>query len=639
MSKKENRAKMCGIAGIINLDGRAVDNAILLAMSRAMTHRGPDGEGVEIWDSGVGFAHRRLSIIDLAAGAQPMANEDGSIWVTFNGEIYNHQALRQRLEAKGHQFKTHCDTETLVHLYEEDDDDFAEKLEGMFALAIYDANRRRVILARDRLGQKPLYYCHNANAGVFAFASEFYALTRHPDVPREINPQASRDYLSLQYIPAPNTIYKAVSKLEPGHVLTLDIATGQSRASRYWRVNFAEKSDMTYADAKARLRETLTRAVEKRLMSDVPLGAFLSGGIDSTIIVGLMAELSAEPVQTFTIGFGESRYDERCYAEIAAKRHGTRHYVKEVKPDDFAVVQKLVRHYGEPYADSSMLPTYLLSQFTRERVTVALSGDGADELFAGYYRYLAFRYGAMTDWLPLPARRGARALARRVLPPKTEERSIWGKIHRTLDMVAVPPDARYFDIINRFDESMKRSILGEAARGAETRPTLDFMRSIYRASTASNAVETLMDTDIATYLPGDVLTKVDIASMACSLEARSPFMDHEVVELAASLPLSYKQGAGLRKRILIDAFADLIPEPLRHRGKLGFGVPVAAWLRGAWKEPARDLLLNGHAVQAGLLRNAALDDLLNAHINGQADYSYPLWALLILELWLREMKR
>ncbi len=627
---------MCGIAGIIHLDGTPCEPAALAAMTGALSHRGPDGMG-QFLDGPVGLGHRRLSIIDLTGGGQPMGNEDGTIQVTFNGEIYNHAALRAELTSAGHRFRTRCDTEVLVHLYEEAGPEFVSRLIGMFALALWDGQRRQLILARDRMGQKPLCYFRTPKR--FAFASELQALASHPALGREIDLQAVNDYLSLQYIPAPHTIYKGARKLPPAHYLNLDLATGAVRLQPYWHCRFDHKTRLSRGAAGRHLRDLLTEAVRCRLMSDVPLGAFLSGGLDSTLIVALMAEAGGRPVETFTIGFPEAAYDERRYARIIARRFATVHHERLVQPADFAALERLVGHFGEPFCDASMLPTFLLSQFTREQVTVALSGDGGDEIFAGYYRYLALKLAACADLVPARLRQAVwRRLASR-LPAATEERSSLGKLRRLLAMAADSPEERYYRLIARFRGGAKRAAFGPLLREAELAPTRHLPHALLAGATARDPVEQLMEMELQSYLPGDILAKVDIASMACSLEVRSPFLDHRVVEFAASLPRPWKQQGMVRKRILLDAFPDLVPADIRRRGKLGFGVPIAAWLRQDWQTLTRERLLDGRAIGEGFFHRPTLESLLREHADGLADHSYPLWAMLVFELWLGQASR
>jgi asparagine synthase (glutamine-hydrolysing) len=631
---------MCGIAGIISFNTMP-DQSVLHNMSEAITHRGPDDSGIKYF-SNVALAHRRLAIIDLGNGQQPLCNEDGTVWIIFNGEIYNHLELRRKLEKRHHQFKTNCDTEVIVHLYEEYGTECINQLDGMFALAIYDEKSARLLLSRDRLGQKPLFYFITDKT--IAFASELSALKQHPEMPRILNNQALHDYFSLQYIPAPHTIYHNVFKLPPAHSMIINTTDGTRQLEQYWQLDFSRKTKLSFPDTEERLRELLTSAVKKRLMSDVPYGAFLSGGLDSTIITALMGQLCDHPVKTFTIGFKEQLYDERSYAMQASRaisksaRYPLDHHIKTVNPDDFDLLKKLVQHYGEPYSDASMLPTFMLSEFTRQQITVVLSGDGADEMFAGYERYLVMKYAAWLDRIPTGMRKTACKILSSMLPAKIEERSRSGRAQRLLSVIADNPEDRYFNIINRFPESLKQQLYGDWFKDSSFYATGQVINSIRDCATASNKVEQLLETDIQSYLPGDILTKVDIASMACSLELRSPFMDHELVEFAASLPFNYKQRGKSRKHILKSAFSDLIPDELRNRGKKGFGVPVATWFRGPWQERLRSHLLDGQAVKTGFFNRQSTEELINSHCTAKADFSYPLWSMLIFELFLEQEK-
>ncbi len=629
---------MCGISGIISFNA-VPDRTVLESMSRALQHRGPDDNGIKCFDR-VALAHRRLAIIDLDNGRQPLSNEDGTVWIVFNGEIYNHLELRSTLNK--HQFRTACDTEVIVHLYEEYGEDAIAKLDGMFALAIYDRRNDKLLLARDRLGQKPLYYFISDTT--MAFASELSALKQHPERPRQLNYQALHDYFSLQYIPAPATIYQHISKLPPAHTMTIDLNSRQTTLKRYWQLDFSHKTDLSFDAASEKLRQLLTQAVKKRLMSDVPYGAFLSGGLDSTIITALMSQLCPHSVKTFTIGFEEKLYDERQYARQAAEAvnrsapYPIEHHIKTVNPDDFELLQTLVRHYGEPYSDASMLPTFMLSKFTREQITVVLSGDGADEMFAGYERYLVMKYAAMANAVPGTLRRTLAKTLSRILPAKVEERSFNGRLQRLLALLSDESHERYFNIINRFPDHLKYKLYGEALQHRQFTPAATLINSAYQAATSPHYLEKLLETDIHTYLPGDILTKVDIASMACSLELRSPFMDFQLVEFAASLPFNYKQSGNSRKHILKHACRDIVPEQLLKRGKKGFGVPIAAWFRNGWREQLTCHLLEGEAVKQGFLQRAAVEELLRQHCSLHADYSYPLWAMLIFELFLEQEK-
>jgi asparagine synthase (glutamine-hydrolysing) len=627
---------MCGIAGIISFNATP-DHDVLNRMNNAITHRGPDDAGIKLFNN-VALAHRRLSIIDLGNGHQPLSNEDDTVWIVFNGEIYNHLELRKKLKARHHRFKTNCDTEVIIHLYEEYGRDCISQLDGMFALAIYDTKSAQLLLSRDRLGQKPLFYfVTNETIG---FASELSALKQHPAMPRLLNNQALHDYFSLQYIPAPHTIYHDVFKLPPAHNLTINVANGSRKLEQYWQLDFTKKTALNFADAEARLKELLNGAVKKRLMSDVPYGAFLSGGLDSTIITGLMGQICDHPVKTFTIGFKERLYDERSYAMQAShaisklSKHPLDYHVKTVNPDNFELLKKLVQHYGEPYSDASMLPTFMLSEFTRQQVTVVLSGDGADEMFAGYERYLVMKYANWLDRIPAGMRKSACKLLSSMLPTKIEERSRSGRIQRLLSVIADNPDERYFNIINRFPEQLKQDIYGDWFKDSNFYATGQIISSIQDCATATHQIEQLLETDIHSYLPGDILTKVDIASMACSLEVRSPFMDHELVEFAAALPFNYKQRGQSRKHILKTAFSTMIPDELRHRSKKGFGVPIAAWFRDQWQDRLRSHLLEGQAVKSGFFNRQSTEALINSHCAAQADYSYPLWSMLIFELFI-----
>ena len=629
---------MCGIAGIVNFVEPNIDCTLTVQkMTVAMQHRGPDAKGF-FNDRNVFIGHRRLSIIDLSESAQPMDNEDGSVQIVFNGEIYNYHELREEMLECGHDFRSSGDTETIVHLYEEYGEGCIEKLNGMFALAIYDLKKRKIILARDRMGQKPLFYFLNKKR--FVFASELQGLKQHPSMPRDLDFQSIHDYLSLQYIPDPGTIYRDVKKLRPGHIMTVDTDSGSLTTKCYWQPNYVKKSDLSFADASVQLRELIEDAVEKRLMADVPLGSFLSGGLDSTIIAALTAKLSDQPINTFSIGFNNPLYDEREYARqavagIEACGFGpVNHHEKVVEPENFKVVESLINHYGEPFADSSMLPTYLLSEFTREHVTVALSGDGADELFAGYERYLAYRWCEKMDCVPKIVRGTAGFLAKSVLPQGSGERTRRGRLRRFIDIMNSDPKGRFLRITNRFSEEVKQVMFGDVMQEFDPLPTARLFSQV--DISAENPVEKVMETDLKLYLPGDILTKVDIASMACSLEVRSPFLDHRVAEFAASLPLEYKQHGRSRKHILKEAFKDILPTEISSRSKKGFGVPVGAWFRGPWHALLKEYLGSGVLTSGGIFNREAVLWMIREHAEGVRDWSYPLWALLMLELFLRK---
>ncbi len=626
---------MCGICGFINFNNAPASKDVLKSMTSAMTHRGPDGDGYWVSD-GVALGHRRLSIIDVDGGSQPMSNEDGSVQVTFNGEIYNHNELRARLESRGHVFKTKCDTEVIVHLYEDMGNECVNSLEGMFAFAVYDASLKKLLLARDRLGQKPLvfFYRKKADGAVFAFASELASLRSHPDMPMDIDPQSLHDYLSLLYVPAPATIYKGVNKLPPGFVIEVGAANPTPKASRYWKLRFDEKFHMSFEDAAEKLREMLFAATKRRLMSDVPLGSFLSGGLDSSIVAAAAAKNMLLPVDTFSIGFPEENYDERHYAKIAAAFINSNHRDRVVEPSDISIVETLTKRRGEPFADASIIPTFLLSQFAREHVTVALSGDGADELFCGYNRYLAMKFVRYADIIPGPARSAVANAILKILPRAPEERSDLARIRRTLSAFASTPARRHLDIVNRFPERAKAFVYSSEFRQFAMADTQRIIGSILDEATAVNQTDRASEVDVNSYLPGDILAKVDMASMAVSLECRSPFLDHKIAEFAAALEPSFKMKFMKRKRVLAEAFSPFVPKEVLERKKMGFGVPVAKWLRDDWRQTARERILDGRSISLGFFNRPSLERAFEEHVSEKADHSYPLWAILVLEYWL-----
>lgn len=633
---------MCGLAGAVwSQDKSAIDDMTLRRMADAIRHRGPDGDGYFTGASTDGnlhtaLAHRRLSIIDLAGGAQPLGNEDGRVQVVFNGEIYNYRELRETLRAAGHQFGTDSDTEVLVHAYEEYGDAFVTHLRGMFALAIWDARNGRCVLARDRLGQKPLFYRQDGDRLVFA--SELKSLLQIPDAPRQLNPQALDAYLLYQYVPSPLCILQGYHKLPPGCTLTFDGTSIDLQP--YWIPPYADVPARDAIDDAAEwsviLRETLTEAVRLRLRSDVPLGAFLSGGMDSTIIAGLMQQLSDRPVQTFSIGFPIAAFDEREYAREAAKHLGTEHHEFVVTPDAIEQLPRLIWHYDEPFADSSAIPTMYLSQVTRQQVTVALSGDGGDELFAGYDRYRAIALADRVDRLPRLLRNAVTANVWQKLLGDAQLRSRRRRLKRFLNGAALPRRLRYRQWMSVFDDAQRqalytpefKSALGSADAGA-------FLDAALAACPQRDAITQVTCADVLTYLPGDILTKVDIASMAVGLECRSPFLDHHVVELAARLPMDLKLRGRQGKWILQETFADLLPASIRTRRKMGFGVPLDAWFRGELKSLLMDILLAPQTLQRGYFQPDAVRALVQQHLDGEADHSHRLWALLCLELWQR----
>ena len=624
---------MCGIAGILSLSPDVrVDADALDRMSAALVHRGPDDEGRYLDpECRCGFGFRRLSIIDVAGGHQPIANEDQTVWVVFNGEIYNFRELRAELQEQGHRFTTRSDSEVIAHLYEQHGDACLARLAGMFAIAVWDQRRGRLLLARDRFGKKPLTYA--VHDGRLYFASEAKAILALPGVPREIDPQSLHRYLIFQYVPAPHSIYKGFHKLLPGHCLVIDAHRPlDAQPQAYWRLQ-PRPFGGSYADAKTRLGELLTAAVRKRLIADVPLGAFLSGGVDSSIVVSLMRELGVSPLRTFSIGFPDPRYDETAYARLVAARFQTEHHEHVVTPRAREILDTLAWHYDEPLADSSAIPTYYVSRWTRESVTVALTGDAGDECFAGYDRYRAAQLAARFDAVPRPIRQLVAAAAQ--LLPHNRPRTLSNRLFRFASGLARTPARRYLSWVNVFPPELLA-----AGYSDEFRTLIDFDQPVawfegLYDSAGGLAPDRSAQTDIASYLPYDLLTKVDIASMACGLECRSPFLDHELVEFATSLPLSWRLGTGGGKRILKDWARDRLPAEILRRPKMGFGVPVGAWFRGELQDLVRGHVLAADSLSARVFRPEWLRELVEAHLSGRANYEHHLWALLTLELWYR----
>jgi asparagine synthase (glutamine-hydrolysing) len=634
---------MCGITGAVWTDASAaLQPEVLARMTEVLRHRGPD-EGGSYTSAlksqtaygtvpGVAFGHRRLSIIDVAGGHQPLANEDGTVWIVFNGEIYNHRQLRQRLEGAGHQFRTRSDTEAIVHLYEDEGLDFLAHLNGMFALAIWDARKRRLVIARDRLGKKPLYY--RREPARLLFASELKSLLQVPGIPRELDPQALDDYLTLQYVPHPRTIFRGFAKLPPAHYGVF--CDGRFSTQCYWNPDFDQEVDRPLADYAEELRELLTSAVQMRLEADVPLGAFLSGGVDSSLVVGLMQRLVDRPVKTFSIGFPVSEFDESPHAARAAARLGTEHHEFRVEPRAIEVLEKLAWHYDEPFADSSAVPTYYVAKLSREHVTVALTGDGGDELFAGYLRYRAVQAAAWFDRLPRLLRAALANPAARRMSGARRQRSLVRRLGRFAEALSFPPERRYLEWVSMFNEARRAELYSDEflARLPESDP-FEFLAEAFARVSRRDAVTAASLVDLVTYLPCDLMTKVDIASMANGLECRAPFLDYRVVELAARMPIGYKLYRGRGKRVLREAFGELLPREVTRRPKMGFGVPLAQWFRGELAPYAREMLLDARAVARDFFRAGAVERLLEEHQRGTFDHGYRLWGLVFLEAWHR----
>jgi asparagine synthase (glutamine-hydrolysing) len=604
---------------------------LIARMLGVIEHRGPDDEGHYI-EPGVAMGMRRLAIIDLATGRQPISNEDGSVWIVFNGEIYNYRELRELLLARGHKLRTRTDTETIAHLYEDEGERCVERLRGMFAFAVWDRRERRLFLARDRVGKKPLHY---ALAGrTLVFGSEIKSLLQHPGVKREINLQAISDFLSFGYVPDPATAFTGVYKLPPGHTLTFK--DGIINTRRYWDFDYSIHLDgpggsgpeAREEDYVERLRELIAESVRLRLESDVPLGAFLSGGVDSSVVVAMMARQMGRPVKTFSIGFSDSGFDELRYARIAARHFGADHHEFVVTPDVCRLVEEVVWHHDEPFADVSSVPTYVVSKMAREHVTVALSGDGGDEVFGGYERYVVDRRRRRYERIPAFLRR-ALLRASRALP-----QGAYGK--RFLRNIALEPAARYVDSVTYFDRDAQLNLFSEDARLAMAGydPARRFERT-FAATAARSRLERLLYLDSKTYLPGDILVKVDRMSMANSLETRAPLLDHRLIEFAQTIPASLKLRGLETKYILKRAAAGLIPEEIINRPKQGFDVPIRRWFNRELREMLDDTLNDRRARERGDFNHRAVVAILDEHRRGVRDHSRQLWSLLVLELWRR----
>jgi asparagine synthase (glutamine-hydrolysing) len=623
---------MCGITGFVNLDGRPADGDLLARMNEAIRHRGPDEDGYYLRERAA-MAMRRLAIIDLAGGQQPIANEERTAWIVFNGEIYNFRELKGRLEELGHTFRTDCDTEAIVHAYEQYGADCPRHLRGMFAFAIWDERKGELFLARDRVGKKPLLYAKTGDA--FVFGSEFSALLRHPSVGREVNREAIHHYLSFSCVPAPLTAYRDIRKLEPGHTLTLR-PDGEIKVERYWQPDFSQKLDLTEEEAGERTLELLRDAVRVRLMSEVPLGAFLSGGVDSSAVVALMSEVSPTPVKTFSIGFDEQDFSELHHARRVAEHVGAEHHEFIVRPDALEVLPTLVEHYGEPYADSSAIPTYYVARETRKHVTVALNGDGGDEAFAGYERYAAMRLAERYRKIPAPLREGVIRQAVNLLPSSELRRGRVRSLQRFLRAASLPPVDRYLRWVSTLAPEAKAELYtDEFRRETEGHDVRDWLAPWFARANGAGVVDASLLADTMTYLPNDLLVKVDIASMAVSLEARSPFLDHHVIEFAARLPERLKLRGLTTKYILKRTLKKLLPTENLTRSKMGFGVPVGHWFRGRMQGFLREHLLSERAARRGYLRPDVVRRLVEEHTSARRDHTHQLWALLMLELWFQ----
>jgi asparagine synthase (glutamine-hydrolysing) len=622
---------MCGIVGIVRNDKSDVDQALLARMCTAIRHRGPDDDGF-YFNGPTGLGMRRLSIIDLKSGQQPIHNQDRTAWIVYNGEIYNYRELREKLEKLGHTFYTNSDTEAIVHAYDQYGADCPNHLRGMFAFAIWDERTQELFLARDRVGKKPLLYAQ-VN-GQFVFGSEFSALLQHPDIGRDIDAEALDHYLSFMCVPAPLTAYRAIRKLEPGH--SLRWRKGEIKIERYWQPDFSKKVDISEQEAGERAIEILRDAVKVRLMSEVPLGAFLSGGIDSSAVVALMSEVSSAPVKTFSIGFEEQDFSELHHARRVAEHVGADHHEFIVRPDALEVLPTLVEHYGEPFADSSAIPTYYVARETRKHVTVALNGDGGDESFAGYERYAAMRLAERYHRIPAVLRDRVMRQALELIPSSEIRRGRVRDVKRFLEAASLPKLERYIRWVSVFDPHAKQDLYSADFRQqTQSDSAVNMLGPWFARANGSGIVDAALLTDIMTYLPNDLLVKVDIATMAVSLEARSPFLDHHVMEFAASLPEKFKLRGLTTKYLLKRVLRKLLPAENLDRRKMGFGVPIGHWFRGKLQPFLRETLLAEQSLKRGLFRPEAVRQIVELHTRGEQDYAHQLWTLLMLELWFQ----
>ena len=623
---------MCGICGKLSFDREPIDRNLIQRMSSVLAHRGPDAEG--IWmDGTIGLGHRRLSVIDLSpSGHQPMSNEDGTIWIVYNGEIYNFIALKDALITKGHVFRSTCDTEVIIHLYEEHGPTCLQYLRGMFAFAIWDGRERQLFLARDRAGKKPLYYLSGTDA--FMFASEIKAILQDESVAKKPDHVAIHHYLTYQDVPSPWTAFEGIRKVPPAHYMI--VKDGMVELKRYWKLSYLPKFRMSEEEIAEEAVRKLREAVKVRLISDVPLGAFLSGGIDSSAVVALMAEEMDDPVRTFSIGFREDDYNELNYAKMVATQFGTRHTEFMVEPDVLDIIDKLVWHYNEPFADASAIPSYYVSRLARNQVTVVLNGDGGDEDFAGYERYTANAFAErMHGFLPASAAKALLAVVR-VFPHKRSSMNLIWKIKRFLQEYPHVPLIRNAHWLSHFTPEMKSELYAAAfMEEVAANDSYALLREHYEEAVADHVLDRTLYADTMMYLPDDLLVKIDVASMANSLEARSPFLDHEFMEFAARIPAEMKLKGMTTKYILKKAFRNRLPDAVISRGKQGFAVPLDHWFRSRLKDMAFDILLSQRTAERGYFRQEMIIKILDEHVSGTWNWQNHIWNLLMLELWHR----
>lgn len=620
---------MCGIAGFADRSPespsrRDSDFSLVHRMCEVIRHRGPDDEGIHV-ESGVGLGMRRLSIIDLSTGQQPIHNEDEAIWLVFNGEIYNYRELRVELEQAGHRFYTASDTETIVHAYEQWGEECFRRLRGMFGIAIWDRRARTLLLARDRAGIKPLHYAEHG--GRLFFGSELKSLLAAGAVDGEIDAESLDHYLSFLYTPRDRSIFKGVNKLPPGHLLRWH--DGTATVSAFWQIDARESFRGTAEDAAEELRRVMADAVRSHMVSDVPLGAFLSGGVDSSAVVGFMTEASDRPVKTFSIGFDDPEFDELEHARAVATHFGTEHHEFVVRPDALGILDQLIQHFDEPFADSSAIPTWYVSEIARRHVTVVLSGDGGDELFGGYDRYLPHPRVAQFDRLPIPGRRRIASAVWPLLPHGVQGKNF-------LRHVARDDNGRFLESVGLFREDEKDALYTPSFRaqlnGARAE---DRLGRHFERFAGLPAQSRMMRFDFETYLPEDVLTKVDRMSMAHSIESRVPLLDNDVIDFAATLPTEFKIHQGRRKHVMKEALKGMVPDAILNRKKQGFGIPLGGWFRGGLTDVFADVLGSARTRQRGYFQPAFIDRIVQEHLSGRRDHTLQLWQLLVFELWQR----
>ncbi len=627
---------MCGIVGIFDIrESREINRELLSDMNETQFHRGPDEGGIHI-ESGLGFAHRRLSIIDLSSGQQPLFNEDETVVVTYNGEIYNFPALSVELKALGHTFRTHCDTEVIVHAWEEWGEQCVDHFRGMFAFAIWDRNKETLFLARDRMGIKPLFYAELPN-GQFIFGSELKSLQIHPELPREFDPTAVEEYFAFGYVPEPKTIYKNVYKLSPGHRLTICKGAKGYQPEQYWDVSFQLHNGESEQEMGSELIDRFKEAVDIRMMAEVPLGAFLSGGVDSSGVVAMMAKSSEEPVNTCSISFGDPKFNESQYADQVADLYKTNHRVEQVDPEDFDLIDHLADLYDEPYADSSALPTYRVCELAKKKVTVVLSGDGGDENLAGYRRYRWHTYeDKMRSMLPASLRRPLFGFLGRTYPKADWAPKIF-RAKTTFEAMARDSEEGYLHSVSIFSDQMRSSLFSHKLKDdLQGYNAIEVFRRHSANAPTDDPLSLVQYLDMKTYLVGDILTKVDRASMAHSLEVRVPLLDHKLVDWMSGLSPDVKLRGHEGKYIFKKALEPHLPDDILYRKKMGFSIPLATWFRGPLKDKVKEGLLGETMLNSGLFNEDYLRELVDKHQSGARDYSAPIWTLLMFNAFLKK---